>query len=300
MSIPEQKRKSRVRRALTTYAFKEGFTHELELGPLGESFRRAKEMVTQPHRADFYHILWIQSGKAIHLLDFKEIAMNPNSLLFIRKNSVIMYDKSGNYDGKVLRFTDRFFIRNEEDARYLRECPLFNPFNESPHISITEKDISFPLLLTLLEEELAAPTHSLQHASLQNLVHNFIIQSERKFGVIPERTKTRDPILELGQKFIDQVEAGFRKEKKVSVYAERMGVPEKRLQSVTFEAFGKQPKMMIDERIHLEAKRLLLFSEMTVKEITFDLGFDEVTNFIKYFRRHAGITPSEFRRKYQQ
>lgn len=287
------------RSALKTYAFKAGFTHELEMAPLGESFRRAREIITQPHRADFYHILWIQSGRASHLLDFKTITMNPGSLLFIRKNSVIRYDKSGNYDGRVLRFTDRFFIRNEEDSRYLRECPLFSPFTEVPLISISGKDASFSLLLTLLENELAAPNHPLQHASLQNLVHNLLIHSERRFDEIPVKAPSRDPIKELGQKFLDEVEAGFRGEKKVSAYAERLGIPDKRLQSVTSEAFGKHPKQIIDERVGLEAKRLLLFSGATVKEISFELGFDEVTNFVKYFRKHSGTTPSGFRTRYR-
>lgn len=299
MVKPDKAKKFRTRPTLKTYAFKAGFTHELELAPLGESVSRAKEIITQPHRADFYHILWIQSGKAVHLLDFKAIPMNPNSLLFIRKNSVLMYDKSGNYDGKVLRFTDRFFIRNEDDSRYLRESPLFSSFNEKPLISIAGKDASFLMLLHLLEKELAAPLDSHQHASLQNLIHNFMILSERHFGESPEMKRVRDPIKELGQKFIDGVEAGFREEKKVSAYAERLGVTEKRLQSVTSEAFGKPPKMLIDERIHLEAKRLLLFSGATVKEISFELGFDEVTNFVKYFRKHSGTTPSEFRTKYR-
>jgi AraC family transcriptional regulator, transcriptional activator of pobA len=225
--------------------------------------------------------------------------MLPNSMLFIRKNSVIRYDKSGNGDGKVIRFTDRFFIRNEEDSRFLRECPLFSPFNEKPLIAISGKDSTFSTLLSLLENELAAPVHALQHVTLQNLLHNFLIHAERKCEAIPEKTRTRDSIKDLGQKFIDGIEAGFRREKKVSAYAERLGIPEKRLQLVTFEAFGKQPKVLIDERVHLEAKRLLLFSGATVKEISFDLGFDEVTNFVKYFKKHSGTTPSEFRTRYR-
>lgn len=251
-----------------------------------ETTRTRKAIETYPFKAGFAHEL--------------ELApIGPNSLLFIRKNSVLRYDKSGNYDGKVLRFTDRFFVRNEEDSRYLRECPLFSPFNENPLIAISGKDASFPVLLGLLESELAAPFDSLQHAALQNLLHNFMILSERKSGSVPGKARARDPIKELGQKFLDGVEAGFRREKKVSAYAERLGIPEKRLQSVTAEAFGKLPKRLIDERVCLEAKRLLLFGGATIKEISFELGFDEVTNFVKYFRKHSGSAPSEFRIRYR-
>ena len=62
--------------------------------------------------------------------------------------------------------------------------------------------------------------------------------------------------------------------------------------------FGKSPKEMIDDRVVLEAKRLLLYSDSSVKEISHELGFDEPTNFIKYFRKHVAQTPNTFRARY--
>ena len=101
-----------------------------------------------------------------------------------------------------------------------------------------------------------------------------------------------------GRRFLDLVDAGFRTEKKVSAYARRMGVPEKRLQAATAAAFGKSPKALIDERAALEAKRLLVYGGGSVKEIAFALGFEETTNFVKWFRKHAGTTPAGFRARY--
>jgi AraC family transcriptional regulator, transcriptional activator of pobA len=58
---------------------------------------------------------------------------------------------------------------------------------------------------------------------------------------------------------------------------------------------GKSPKVIISERVLLEIKRLLVHTNQSIKEIGFDLGFNEPTNFIKYFRQQTGQTPSEFR-----
>jgi AraC family transcriptional regulator, transcriptional activator of pobA len=295
-------KKTRSRLSLKTYSFKPGFPHELEIASLGETLIQSREMVTKAHRADFYHIVWVQKGKPILLLDFKSIPMRPNSLLFIKKNRVLMYDHSGNYDGKVIRFTDSFFIRNEDDARYLRDCSLFSLLNENPIVSLTNNDSSFQSVLDLLEREIATPIDTHQHVTLQNLMHNFLILSERMANSFTPTTPIRAPedwAKGLSQKFMDMIETGFRTEKTVSIYARRLGATNKRLQAATANTFGKSPKELIDERVALEAKRLILFSSATVKEISYELGFDEVTNFVKYFRKHAGTNPANFRTRYQ-
>ena len=74
-----------------------------------------------------------------------------------------------------------------------------------------------------------------------------------------------------------------------------MNVSEKRLTRATTNTLGHTPKTMIVERVMLEAKRLLIHTELSIKEIAYDLGFEEPTNFIKYFRKHTGKTPIEFR-----
>jgi AraC family transcriptional regulator, transcriptional activator of pobA len=58
---------------------------------------------------------------------------------------------------------------------------------------------------------------------------------------------------------------------------------------------GKTPKEIIDDRILLEAKRILAHTTESIKEISYYLGFEEPTNFIKYFKKHASVTPTEFR-----
>lgn len=77
-----------------------------------------------------------------------------------------------------------------------------------------------------------------------------------------------------------------------------MNVSEKRLNQATTKTMGKSPKTIIDERVLLEAKRLLIHTTLSVKEIGYNLGFEEPTNFIKYFRKHTQKTPIVFRERY--
>ncbi|MDR3693201.1 helix-turn-helix domain-containing protein [Mucilaginibacter sp.] len=60
------------------------------------------------------------------------------------------------------------------------------------------------------------------------------------------------------------------------------------------------PREFIDDRVMLEAKRLLAHTTESIKAIGFDLGFDEPPNFFKYFRKHGHLPPAEFRKKNKQ
>ena len=95
------------------------------------------------------------------------------------------------------------------------------------------------------------------------------------------------------------LEEHFKTVKSVSFYAEKMNVSPKTLNQTTLKIFGKSPKSIIDERVILECKRLLVHSNMSIKEIAFHLGFEEPTNFNKYFKKHLSTTPAHFREKYR-
>lgn len=252
-------------------------------------------MLTRPHRADFHHVVWVRKGRPVLLVDFETVPLKPGSVLCIRKDRVLMYDKGGDYDGAVVRFTDAFFVRGEADARFLRDSRLFAIGNARPVAFLGGDEDAFGSLADLIARESARPVDAFQHDALRNLVHNLLILAERKAE--PARIAPA-PALDAARRFLDLAEAGFRKDRKVSAYARRLGVPEKRLQAATAAAFGKSPKALLDERVALEAKRLLVYGAGSVKEIGFGLGFDETTNFVKWFRKHAGTTPAGFRARY--
>lgn len=132
---------------------------------------------------------------------------------------------------------------------------------------------------------------------LKNLLHNFLLHSER------EKTKQnfieikKDANLDYIMLFKDLLETNYKTQKQVNYYAKEMIISEKRLNQATSKIFGKSPKEIIDDRILLEAKRILAHTNESVKEICYYLGFEEPTNFIKYFKKHSAITPTEFREK---
>ena len=156
----------------------------------------------------------------------------------------------------------------------------------------------FTDLFNLMKTESENEKDFLQSDILKNLLHNFLLLSER------ERRKQNFTEIKKGADldyimlFRDLLEINYHKERHVNKYAEKINITEKRLNQASQKILGKSPKQMIDERLMLEAKRLLAHTNESVKEIGFALGFDEPTNFIKYFRKHSSLTPVEFKEQF--
>ncbi len=95
--------------------------------------------------------------------------------------------------------------------------------------------------------------------------------------------------------FLDLVNKEFREIRDVETYAARIHLSSKQLNRICKEASGRTPSQLLDMRIHLEASRLLHYTNRSVKEISYDLGFGEPSYFIKFYRRIGKQTPHQYR-----
>ncbi len=280
------------------YGFKTGLPQEFEILDMETIFQKHKNILTTTHRAGFYHIIWFQKGSPTHLVDFNPVKIEPNTIIFLNKDTVQRFDHQTKFGGKIILFTDSFFCKSEEDTKFLRSCILFNDLFSVSQLQLKKTSTNFADLVQQMETELANPKDNYQSDILQNHLHNLLLYSdrERRKQNFTEVKKGAD--LDYVILFKDLLETQFYKQKLVSNYAEQLHVTAKRLNQATSKILDKSPKQMIDERIMLEAKRLLAHTNESVKEIGFQLGFDEPTNFIKYFRKHHNSTPVEFRERY--
>ena len=130
---------------------------------------------------------------------------------------------------------------------------------------------------------------------LKNLVQHFLLRAEREKRKSGYEDIKKGPDLDYILLFRDLLEQYFTQSKNVSYYAERLHISEKRLGQATRNILGKTPKVLIDERVLLEAKRRLVHEHQSIKELGYSLGFEEPTNFVKFFKKHTLLTPLEFR-----
>lgn len=277
------------------YQFKEGLPLEFEILDLNKPMREKNEMLTQSHRAQFYQLLWIEKGKGTHLIDFNPIEMEDDTLIFVPFNSVNRFDKDGLYEGKAVLFTDSFFCKNQQDVQFLHASMLFSDLYNVSKMKINPQHSQLHVFLNAMETEYQRQGDKSQYQMLHNMLHIFLLQAEREMRKQGFEELVPSANLDYLMRFKELLEAKFREEKSVNKYANALSISVKQLHKATTTLLEKTPKQIIDERVVLEAKRLLVHSNQSIKEIAYELGYDEPTNFIKYFRKHSNNTPSEFR-----
>jgi AraC family transcriptional regulator, transcriptional activator of pobA len=280
--------------------FKDGLPHEFEILSISDLYRKSKNLVTTLHRPEFYHIIWIQKGAPTHLVDFKSIRLVENSILFVPKDCVNRFALNPDYEGKVILFTDKFFCKEQDDMDFLQSTIIYNDLFEISMLKVEACKAQFLRQFESITDEYNYPSERYHYEILRNHLHNFLLYADREKGKQGYRKIEHSSDLEYLMLFKALLGKNYRKSRSVSQYASDLGLSSRRLNQATVNILGKSAKQLIDERILLEAKRLLTFSSSTIKEISFHLGFDEPTNFIKYFHRHEHETPVDFRKNYRQ
>lgn len=280
------------------YHFREGLPQEFEIVDLSQFYKRNLDKLITVHRTGFYQIVWFQSGNPTLWVDFEPVHIQPNTILFLNKDVVKRFADKTPFEGISILFTDSFYCQTENDTKYLRNTILFNDLLSVSQIQVNKQINLFTGLVQQMTEELLRAKDNFQADILQNLLHNFLLNAERirrTQDYFTEIKKGAD--LDSVMLFRDMLDAHYRNQKQVSYYAAQILITEKRLNQATTKVLGKTPKEIIDDRIMLEAKRLLAHTNESIKEVGFSLGFEEPTNFIKYFKKHAQTTPTEFREK---
>lgn len=276
--------------------FKKNSNTQIELVSLHTLITTKKDLLVKPHRTNFYHVFLFENCQPIHLVDFEPIQVTPYSLLFIDKEQVHQFDQLLCYHGVILIFTEDFFCTNETDFRFLRSSILFNDFANQPIIRLNKTEFEkFINICKNITEELKLPADKSQPFLLKNLLHNFLLLAEREKSKHGFKEFKKGADLDYTLLFRSLLETNYIKWKSVNEYAQIICISEKRLGQATAKVLGKSPKEIINDRILLEAKRLLVHTNLSIKEIGQELGFEDPAYFVRYFKKNTDTTPLEFR-----
>lgn len=250
--------------------------------------QESPHLLGQPHKANFYQIIWITEGELTVWVDFREIKISANQLFIISSGQVCQFHTAASFGGKMVLFTSNFFAITELDANFLHTAEVLNPVSLNKSVSICPEFIGS--IVSLIEEELKKPTDSYQIGIAQNLIRIVLFEIERMLSL-----NGTPKLNSVARSFVNAVELSFHENRSTEYYVTLLGINEKLLAKEVKAITGKTPKVYIDSRIVLEAKRLLSYSNLSIKEIGYALGFDEPTNFNKFFRKHTAQTPIQFR-----
>ena len=286
---------------ITTYHFKPIINKKQNIHVISiqERIERGQNSVLTAHRTDFYIVQIVTKGRSKHMIDFNDVEVQKGDVVIIKPGQVHKFYNNEDYDGVLIAFTRDFFALSPNDINFLDGALILNNLDYCSKISLTEYEVN---TLYVISEKISAELLREPDVYQKNILHNYLANllmfSERKYS---EEYAIKSPDNKLTQSnklvtdFKKLVSKFFHINPKVSFYASELNVSERTLQKSTMSVVGKSPKEIITEEIILESKRLLVHEVMSIKEISYAVGFEEPNNFTKFFKKYTGISPNQFK-----
>ncbi len=258
---------------------------EIELKNL-DFIKKYPKIFAYAHKTDFYQLIYIQSGKAVFGIDFENIELTAGEIIILLPKQVCEFDTKSQYTGINILFTSSFYLISHEDSLFLHSAEILSMINNDRKIKI-DKSIA-DSIISLLDKELKTP-QKFQTIVCQSLLRSLLYQCER---IINKKISISSSIT---KEFITLVELNFTKHKNISFYSSTLCINEKKLSNEITKNCGITPKQYIINRTLLEAKRLLRYSDLSIKEIAWSIGFDDLANFSNWFKKLTNLSPLQFK-----
>ena len=251
----------------------------------------------QPHRHNFQEILWVRSGQGKHAIDGRELTIQPHTFYLIAKGQVHQLITGIDLDGLVIRFRDAFLpnFLSQEMGHY--QTVLFNNVTINHTLPIQPSALPhFENLLQLLLAEFNSKAGKQNQEILRHLLTVLLIKlgKVQKEWVHTGETAV-DTETQLFHQFTLQLEANFSQTHAVQDYARALNITPRQLSAIAQRMVGRNAKHLIEDRLMLEAKRLLTFTNLSVKEIAHQLGYKDPSHFSKIFKKKTATTPQDFK-----
>jgi AraC-like DNA-binding protein len=267
------------------------FTGQFNIFPLG-SFK--SELARLPHRHDHYQVIWFTKGSGQHVVDFVSYELHDNMLFLLQPGQVHQL-LDHRKEGHAITFTEQFYFSSRLEHETMYDFTnLFDCYHEYAPIRISDRAApSLQLLTELIYREKSGTGCS--RSIMKHYLNAFLLLAEREkkrnVAQAMEPLNGDERIMYLRQ----LLEKHFRVQHQVTFYATAFSLTPKRLNEITREKTGKTVTELLHDRLVLEAKRNLSFSNKSVKEISYELGFEDPAYFSRFFKNHAGIPPQDFR-----
>ena len=249
-------------------------------------------------RLNYYSLIWIKKGEGSVKADFSEYEFVLNTLFSFSPYQPFMFQAVESMEGIVINFHPDFFCIHKHHQEVACNGVLFNNIYQPPFITI-DKSVSetLEMLLQQMIAEMQNPALA-QYELLISYLKIFLITASRLRTA--QKTETQINAVDFKEPFILQnlknfIEIHFKTKHSASDYADLLNISAKALAKITKTHFNKTLTELISERIIIEAKRELYMTNKAVKEIAYELGYDDEHYFSRFFKNNADISPQVYR-----
>lgn len=248
-----------------------------------------------PHRHTYYTILFVLEASGTHMVDFTTYELKSKQLFFIAPGQVHQVVERGRSRGYAILFSPEFLVENNIPASFIEDLKLFSGCGESPPLDLNEKEANILSDHTEQMIRLTGTSMKFRNMALGSYLKLFLIQGNNLCTLDLDNLQKQEAGNTILRNFRNLVEENHHKLHAAGEYGRMLHVTPDHLNKVVKTLTGKSAKEYIQDRIILSAKRQLYFTDLSSKEIAFQLGFSESSNFSAFFKKKTGFSPSAYR-----
>lgn len=249
-------------------------------------------------RLNYYSIIWITKGSGKVKADFSEYDFEENTLFAFSPYQPFMFSSEQKLEGTVIQFHPDFYCIHMHQKEVACNGVLFNNIYEPPFTHIDENSgQNFKMILEQMKKEMLNAALA-QYELLVSFLKIFLINASRlKTQQQPELPNKLDGLREpfILQNLKEAIEKDFKTKHSASDYADTLNISANALAKITKSYFNKTLTDLISERIIIEAKRELYLTNKSIKEIAFELGYNDEHYFSRFFKNNADVSPQMYR-----
>jgi len=249
-------------------------------------------------RNNYFSLIWVTNGSGKLKADFAEYDFDENSLFAFSPYQPYMFSADTIVKGIAINFHSEFFCIYKHHKEVSSHGVLYNNIYQPPFVKVDESSAAtFKMLCEQIKTEMQNPALA-QHELLVSYLKILLItaarlKTQQQLQVKEILTHNKEPFIL--QNLKDAIEANFRTKHSPSDYADMLYISPKALAKITKAYFNKTLSNLINERIIIEAKRELYLTNKTVKEIAYELGYEDEFYFSRFFKINADVSPQLYR-----
>lgn len=252
-----------------------------------------RKVIHTPHRHAFYELIFILNGGGRHEIDFYDYPLQTFSVHFVKSAQVHLIDRTDHAQGCSLLFSEDFLHTIRQNAD-LQQIPFFQ-IPAQPLVQLNEE--AFEQIRPILANIKTETTNSKTRSSIE-LIRAYcqvlLLIIGRAYHALPQPPvqKPQDNIV---QQFFQLIDLHFAEHLNLEQYAVQLQLSANYLSELCKRQTGKTAHQLMQERVLLEAKRLLCYSELSIKAIAYKLNFTDTSYFSRFFKKHTHVSPAEYR-----
>jgi AraC-like DNA-binding protein len=273
---------------------------EIKQLPSGISFE-IEHMVTEAspetssaHRHEYFEIFWTIKGEGKHRIDFVEYPLSPGMIYFMTPGQV--HECTHLPDEMYAISFNAEFINSD----YRSQLAIDQVFlqNRVHHPSIKIDDLGMQELLSLVN----VMNRELRQPEIDNDLLSILMTGFLRYLIRYQPNRDDTPYLsdERMVLLLTLIDKNFSIHRETEFYSKQLSLTNKRVNELTKRHFSKTVTQLIHDRIILEARRELIFTRKTVKDIALSLGYDDTAYFCRFFRKSTGESPMSFRQAWSK